>query len=145
METWAKKRNRKSPVISLGEFKPGQPCSIEDFLEPSIFRESVAQACKEALELSVLKAKSIEWEAELNKQLAAKENKTLGKRTEEVLKELFGEALSKIWIARKYSELLRTERAQPDPKIEQYWSDPLLAQLAKSVWSALELPERGDV
>lgn len=145
VETWAKKRGRKGPVISLGELKPGQPVSIEDFLEPTTFREAVVQACREAIDLAVLEPKSAGWENELRTQLGTKESKTLGKRTEEVMKGLFGKALGKIWIARKYSELLRTERTPPDPVVEQYWNDELLLRLAKAIWSALDLPERGDV
>jgi hypothetical protein len=145
MEAWAKKRGRKSPVISLADLKPGEPCSIEDFLEPATFKEAVATACKEAIELSVLKPKSPTWETDLKTQLAAKENKSLGKRTEEVLKGLFGEPLGKIWIARKYGELLRVDRTPPGPEIEEYWNDALLQRLAKAIWTALELPDRGDV
>ncbi len=74
----------------------------------------------------------------------AKENKSLGKRTEEILTTLFGESLGKIWVARKYSELLRSEGSPLSADVEQYWNDALLLRLAKTIWLALDLPLRGD-
>ncbi len=143
VEKWSKQANRKCPVIILSDFKP-TPCSIEDFLEPAAFREAVILACKEAIEAGVLDQKE-NWEATLRAQLAAKENKSLGKRVEEVLGQTFGEAISDVWIARKYGELLRTVSADQKAAFVDYWEDVVLQRLASAIWKALDLPTRGDV
>jgi hypothetical protein len=85
------------------------------------------------------------WEATVKGQLANKENKSLGKRVEEVLAATFGEALSDVWIARKYGELLRAERPEQKPLLDAYWTDVVLERLANAIWAALDLPMRGDV
>jgi hypothetical protein len=71
----------------------------------------------------VITPKSPSWETELRAQIVAKENKSLGKRTEEILTTLFGEPLGKIWIARKYGELLRSEDSRLSAGVEQYWNE----------------------
>jgi predicted ATP-dependent endonuclease of OLD family len=144
VDKWSKQADRKCPVVILSEFKPA-PCSIEDYLEPSTFRDAVALACKEAIEAGILEPRRDTWETELRTQLNSKESKSLGKRVEEVVQSLFGEPLSDIWIARKYSELLRAEEPQAKANIDAYWSDVILQRLANALWKALDLPIRGDV
>ncbi|HTZ49809.1 MAG TPA: AAA family ATPase, partial [Verrucomicrobiae bacterium] len=144
VEKWAKKKKRKCSVVSLGDLKQNENSSMEDFLEPGIYKDAVIQACTEAVDQGVIVPKSPSWETELKAQIVAKENKSLGKRTEEILTTLFGESLGKIWIARKYGELLRSEDSRLSADVEQYWNDALLLRLAKTIWMALDLPLRGD-
>jgi hypothetical protein len=139
---WSSTTKWKCPVLSLSDYKPSQ-CSVEDFLELATLKDAVVAACKEGIEQSVIKAKSdATWEAELRKKLDTKGEKTLGKDLEEVLNELFDEAVSDVWIARKYSELL-SQKIQQGINMDEYWRDEALARLAKAVWNALELPLRG--
>lgn len=140
---WKSRSKRDCPVLSLGDLKK-PPCSIEDFLEPSLYREAVVVACREAVDSAVLQAKTEAWEADLRAQLERKENKTLGKRVEEVLANLFGEPISDVWIARKYGELLRAEKSPGSANLAAYWNDADLTRLATELWKALELPNRGD-
>jgi hypothetical protein len=141
VEKWAKQANRKCP--GLGEFKPPS-CSIEDFLEPSIYKDAVITACKEAIEAGVIEKKAENWETDLRNQLNTKENKSFGKRVEEVLQSHFGEPISDVWIARKYGELLRSGKAEYKPALDTYWNDAVLLRLANAVWKALDLPSRGE-
>jgi predicted ATP-dependent endonuclease of OLD family len=130
VENWSKQANRKCSVVTLGDFKT-PPCSIEDFLEPGAFSEAVILACKEAIEAGVLDEKE-NWETTVRGQLATKEKKSLGRRVEGALKQTFGEALSDVWIARKYGDLLRAEPADQKAARDAYWSDVLLQRLARS-------------
>jgi hypothetical protein len=57
IESWKTKANRDCPVLTLGDLKPGN-CSIEDFLEFSLLKESVVAACKEAIGLGVVQPKN---------------------------------------------------------------------------------------
>jgi hypothetical protein len=143
VEAWSKQANRKCPVVILSEFKPA-PCSIEDFLEPIAFKEAVVLACKEAIKAGVLDQRD-NWEATFRAQANTKEKKSLGKRVEDILTELFGEAISDVWIARKYGEVLRTQDSKQKVASDAYWEDIVLQRLANAIWKALDLPIRGDV
>jgi hypothetical protein len=129
-------------TLILSEFKP-TPCSIEDFLEPAAFEEAVILACREAIEVGVLEQKD-DWETKFKAQLLTKGNKSLGRRLEEILKEIFGEAISDVWVARKYSEVMHQNRQQK-AILDAYWEDVVLQRLANAIWKALDLPIRGDV
>jgi hypothetical protein len=143
IEQWASTNKRKCPVLSLADYKPSS-CSIEDFLEPSIFKDAAVAACKEAISEAVVKPKAdATWEADLRKKLDAKGGKTLGKHLEDVLTELFDEPVSDVWIARKYSELI--QRPPQGTNFDVYWKDEALLKLAKAIWSGLELPKRADI
>lgn len=146
IEAWATRAGRNCPVINLGEFKAADHCSIEDFLEPATFREAVASACKEAIEAGVLDVpNATTWESDLKTQLRSKEGKSLGKRVEEVVSSLCGRPISDVWIARRYSELLRAENPVADANLQSYWQDEVIQRLARRIWTALELPTRGDI
>lgn len=144
IEKWSQQTNRKCPVISLSEIKP-DPCSIEDFLEPSTFKDAVVLACKEAIDLGVLKPKRATWEHDIRSGLNAKEGKSLGRRVEELVVEAFGEPISDNWIARKYAECLRSPEQESRDAIEAYWSEEALTTLVTTIWRHLELPTRGDL
>lgn len=143
LEHWKSRSKRECAVISLGDIKK-PPCSIEDFLQPTLYREAVGAACKEAIDSGVIQPRSENWETDLRAQLERKENNTLGKRVEDVLTSLFGEAISDVWIARKYSELLRSDKPPAGTNLAAYWGDADLASLANALWKALDLPKRGD-
>ena len=138
---WKTRTKRECPIVNLGDFKP-RPCSIEDFLEPDVFRQAAVAACKQAVEEEIINPRNANWEAELPDKLKEKRDVTLGKRLEDVLKELFNEPISDVWVARKYSEIIQ----QADENTHgAHWADPSLLALAKAIWAALKLPTREDV
>jgi predicted ATP-dependent endonuclease of OLD family len=144
IEAWLTKTNRTFPVLSLNRLKP-TPCSIEDFLELHTFNEAVVSACKEALDLNVIQAKDAGWESALRDRLNKRDAKhSLGKHIEEAQKDIFDDSISDVWVARKYGELHRSEVPVKNANFGTYWEDKLLSELAVMVWSALELPLRGD-
>ena len=143
IEKWAETRKKECPIVSLADFKPS-PCSIEDFLEIETFKDAIAAACHEAVADALIKAKADTWEADVRRKLDAKGNKSLGRHLQDALTELFDEAVSDVWIARKYGEQLE-QRIQAGNNMDAYWRDDSLLRLAKAIWAALELPKRADV
>jgi hypothetical protein len=142
IESWKTKANRDCPVLTLGDLKSGN-CSIEDFLEFSLLKESVVAACKEAIGLGVVQPKNTDWEARLRAQLDAKDgSKSLGKKIQEAEDDVFGDSIGDVWVARKYSEYLRKEANAA--QLTAYWENKLLQDLTEKIWTALELPNRGD-
>jgi hypothetical protein len=140
LEQWATTNKKKCPVVSLLDYKPS-PCSIEDFLDLPTLKEAIVLACKEAISEGILKPKSeTPWDGELRQKLDTKGGKTLGKHIQDVMEELFDAAVSDVWIARKYSDLLQ----RPSPNTEMYWKDESLLRFARGIWSALDLPKRAD-
>lgn len=140
IERWSKRINRKCPVINLSDYKDA-PCSIEDFLEPTTFKEAVVAACEQAIEEGVIEAKYQDWGTRLQERLQGKDGKTSGKRLQEALEELFGEAISDVWIARKYSAMIQNN----NPNTANYWKEKPILNLVKGIWTALELPKREDL
>lgn len=145
IEMWKRQAEKDCSVITLDEFVPGT-CSIEDFLEPNTFGNAVVSACREAIEANVLVTTKPDWETELQSQLESFNDKfSLGKAADEAQKQVFGDAVGKVWIARKYSELIRTEAANNNADVAEYWGSDILLKFARAIWKALDLPTRGDV
>jgi hypothetical protein len=143
-EAWSKRSNRECPVVILSEFTAPE-CSIEDLLEPTIFVEAVTLACREAIEADLLKPKVASWDTDLKAQISVKNGISLGKRVEQALVELFGDTISDVWIARKYGEILRSERPPADAALPSYWANESLLGLATRIWESLDLAKRGDL
>lgn len=144
IDSWKTKTNRECKVLTLSDLKPGQS-SIEDFLEFAVLKEAVITACKAAVDQGVVQPKDADWEAKLRATLDKKDDtKSLGRKVEEAQVALFEDSIGDVWVARKYSELLRGENPVKGSDLNLYWENKLLRDLAKNIWTALELPMRGD-
>jgi hypothetical protein len=141
IEQWADSTKRKCPVLGLADYK-AKDCSIEDFLHLPTLKDATVLACKEAIADAVIKPKVDSWEADLKKKMDANGGISLGKHLEQVLEELFDQAISDVWIARKYAEQIQ-QRPAAGANIDAYWHDESLLKLAKAIWESLELPKRG--
>jgi hypothetical protein len=152
IEAWTSRAKRECPVIILSDYKE-PPCSIEDLLEPTIYRTAVVAACKQAVDAGNIQPQNKEdWLTELDKLLntpdgkGGTDRKSLGKRVETATIQIFGESISDNNVAIKYSELLQEgERGEAVPSIDRYWENETLQNLANALWTALRLPMRGDV
>jgi len=144
IEAWAAKAKVKCPIIGLGDLLPSP--SIEDFLQPDVFSLALLSACRAAVNAGILKDEN-EWETKLKEKLKNRDAAvSLVKHVEQAQEAVFGEPLSKVWIARKYSELLLSPDDASLSQIDWnvYWSSQPVKDLSDRIWKALDLAMRGD-
>ena len=149
IEAWTARAKLECPVVILSDYGSG-PCSIEDFLEPSLFEIAVAAACKQLVDAGHLQPKEkSEWTNEIKRLLKTPDGKdgtercSLGRRVQNATSEIFGESISDNIVAIKYGELMQGQREPSDvARVDQYWRDERLLRLANTLWEALKLPMR---
>jgi hypothetical protein len=145
IEAWAERSKQECTVITLSDYKTA-PCSIEDFLDPTVYTEAVVAACKQAVDAGHIKPQREAWPTELKRLLSTpdgnggEERRSLGKRVEASTIQIFGEPISDNAIAIRYSELLQSPSETEDAarRIDQYWDDDSLGKLATAILKALK-------